>query len=100
MPWTVGPWQRGQTSPGNFVRSQTWDARCTWFGVAALPASPVCRSYVPVSVGATNWFTTHTGAPVVSSGSAAPEVEPFGAPPPRDPDARPPHVPAPRQRGG
>ena len=51
--------------------------RFTWFGLAALPAAPVWRLNVPVSVGSWYWLTTQTGTLAASSGRGAPNIRPF-----------------------
>src|SRR5262245_4850623 len=69
--------QRGHTSPGNLVRSQTSENSFTTFGLAADPASPVCRLNMPVSCGSWYRLMTQTGTPVVRSGRGAPKVRPL-----------------------
>src|SRR5262249_20953746 len=69
--------QRGHTSPGNLVLSQTSENSFTTFGLAADPASPVCRLNMPVSCGSWYRLMTQTGTPVARSGRGAPQGRPL-----------------------
>src|SRR5215469_359241 len=58
------------------------ELRCTRFGLAAVPASPVWRLNVPFRVVSWYWFTTQTGTFAASRGRGAPKVAPFRLPAP------------------